>query len=83
MLRIVPQATAVHRIGIVALETAGRAGESHLVGPEQHLGEAQEQRHAEDHDDDRDHSSRRARQRDVRAETVVIQRRRGEMGASA
>ena len=48
---------AVNRIRFVALQAAGRAGKAHLVGPEQNLGEAQEQGHTADHHDDGDQPS--------------------------
>ena len=45
-------------VDVVALQAAGRAGEAHLVRLQQRAGEAQEERHAEDHDDDRDQPAR-------------------------
>ena len=45
---------AVNGVPIMPLQCADRTGILHLVGPEQDLHEAQEQRHTEDHDHHRD-----------------------------
>ena len=44
----------MHGVDIMALQAADGAGEAHLGGGEQRLGEIQEQGHAEDHDNDAD-----------------------------
>lgn len=56
---------AVHRIRIVAHQTAGRAFEAHFGWGEQRAQQIEEQRHTEQHDDDRDQPPGRALQRDI------------------
>ena len=78
MLSSSPQALQCTASGVVALQPACRARETHLVWLDERAREAQEQRDAEDHDHDRDQASRAARQRDV-AEAGGGQRRDGEV----
>ena len=56
---------AVNGIAVMALQSASRARESYLVRGQQRAGEIEEQGHAENHDDDRDHAARRSRKGDV------------------
>ena len=62
MFNTVPQAL---QCTASALQAADRAGEAHLGGREQCLGEIQKKSHAEDHDDDGDQASDGAWQGDV------------------
>ena len=56
---------AMDGVGVMALEAAIRAFVLNLVWPDQDLDEAQEQRHAEDHDQDRQQAAPMALQGDV------------------
>ena len=69
---------AVDGIGVMAPETTVRAFMLHLVRPDQDLDEAQEQGHAEDHDDNRDHPAPMALECNV-AEAGRCKRGNGEI----
>ena len=69
---------AMDRVGVMALEAAIRALVFDLVWPDQDLDEAQEQGHAEDHDQHREHPAPMAFERDV-AEARGGERRHGEI----
>ena len=48
----------MHRVEVMPLQSAVRAGEAHLVWLQERGDEAQEQCYPEDHDDDRDEAAR-------------------------
>jgi hypothetical protein len=56
---------AMHRIDIMALQTANRARESYFARRQQGFGEIQEEGHAEDHDNDGYQPANSSRQRDI------------------